>query len=64
MLTGDICAFCRHWEIGTLDAQTRYNAVAKFDQYPCHVKQPQKTDGCDTCPNFDRVVLTTGKEMI
>lgn len=50
-----ICAFCRYWEIGTLDIETRISEIMSGNIYPCHCHQPAEFRGDECCSNFDEV---------
>lgn len=50
-----ICAFCRHWEIGTLDIETRISEIMSGKTYPCHRHQPAEFRGDECCNYFDEV---------
>ena len=52
-----LCAFCRHWMLGSLSLSTRNTAGVLGKTCPCHVKQPMETKGTDTCSDFEKAEL-------
>lgn len=51
----EVCAFCRHWKLGTLNRDVRLEALENLQYCECHVKQPYETRADQFCSVWTEV---------